>query len=140
MRKIFPAILAATAAMTIIGAAARADEAAVPNANSGDEASVGIGLICDTPEQAQQYVALRAGGVEFKAAVQKINDEAKSPRACGVAAIAYIPGKMVASQSVGAKLMQVIRINIVAGYNGSGWQQVTGLVQYAIIEAKGMTI
>jgi len=140
MRKILPALVAAVAATTILGVAARADEATVPNGTVDEQAAVSVGLICDTPEQAHQYVELRAGGAEFNAAVQKVNDGAKNPRACGIAAIAYIPGKMVASQSVGAKLMQVIRVNIVAGYNGSGWQHVTGLVQYAIIEAKGMTI
>jgi len=138
MRKIFPAILTVTAAAAIMGVAARADEVLAPSA--GDQTSIGVGLICDTSEEAQQFVGLRAGGIEFKAAVQKVNDEARNPRACGVATIAYVPGKMVASQSVGAKLMQVIRIDIVAGYNGSGWQRVNGLVQYAIVEAKGITI
>jgi hypothetical protein len=140
MRKIFPVLLAAVAATTVVGAVARADDATAPNANSNEEASIGIGLICDTPEQARHFVGLRAGGVEFKAAVQKVNDEAKDPRACGVATIAYIPGKTVASQSVGAKLMQVIRVDIVAGYDGSNWQHVSGLIQYAVIEAKGLTI
>ena len=72
--------------------------------------------------------------------MQKVNAEAKNPRACGIAAIAYIPARWSPAETVGAKLIQVIRVNIVAGYNGSGWQHVTGMVQYAIIEAKGMTI
>ena len=37
-------------------------------------------------------------------------------------------------------LVQIVRINVVAGYNGSGWQRVANMVQYAVIEAKGISI
>jgi hypothetical protein len=36
--------------------------------------------------------------------------------------------------------MRIVRINVVAGYNGRGWQQVADTVQYAIVEPKGEPI
>jgi hypothetical protein len=130
-------LLAAAAAVALAGLA-RADEGVPPE--SKDQASVGVGLICDTPEEAQQYVALRAQGAELQPAVGKVNAAANNPRACGLAAIAYVPVKMVASRPAGSKLLQVFEVHVVAGYNGSGWQPVTNMTQYAVIEAKGELI
>jgi hypothetical protein len=97
-------------------------------------------MICNTPEQAERYVALRAGGAEIEPAMQAVNAEVKDPRACGIAAIAFIPDKTMSSHPAGGKLLQVVRVNIVAGYNGSGWQAVNGMVQYAVLQAEGQTI
>ncbi len=42
---------------------------------------------------------------------------------------------------MGDKLVKVVRINIVAGFNGKGWQRVSAAVtQYAIIDAEGEAI
>jgi hypothetical protein len=37
-------------------------------------------------------------------------------------------------------LVQIVRINVVAGFNGSGWQRVSDLVQYAVLEGAGQSI
>jgi len=128
----------AAVAVILLGGAAWADDAAHPAQNK--DAAVGIGMICNTQEQAARYIALRAKGTEEKAAMQKVNAEAKNPKACGLAAIAYIPDSTVGSKTVGAKLLNIVRIYIVAGYNGARWQQVSGMVQYAVMEAKGIEI
>jgi hypothetical protein len=136
MRRILT--VAATAAVLLGAGTALADDAAgnLP----GTSASVGVGMICDTQEQAARFIALRAAGTEIKPAMQQVNAESKDPRACGIAAIAYIPDKTVASASVGETLLQVVRINIIAGFNGSSWQHVSGMTQYAVIEAAGESI
>jgi hypothetical protein len=38
------------------------------------------------------------------------------------------------------QLVQIVRINVVAGFNGSGWQGVSGMVQYAVLEGGGESI
>jgi hypothetical protein len=38
------------------------------------------------------------------------------------------------------KLVQIVRINVVAGFNGSGWQRVSDMVQYAVLEGGGESI
>ena len=130
--------IAAAAALIVCGAA-QADE--LPGAPPGaDQATVSVGMICNTPQQAERYVALRATGTELAPAMARVNREAKDPRACGVAAIAFIPDKTLANKAVGGKLLQVVRVNIIAGFNGAGWQAVTGMVQYAVLRASGETI
>jgi hypothetical protein len=130
---------AAAAATMILAGAATAGERAAIMAPS-DEPSVGIGMICNTAEQAKQYLDLRAGGADIKPAMLKVNAKAHDTRACGVAAIAYIRGETVASKAVHSALLQVVRVNVIAGYNGTGWQHVAGLIQYAVVASEGESI
>ena len=131
-------LLAAAGASLLIGAA-HADGIGTGVPPNG-ETTVGVGLICDTSEQAVRFVALRDQGSEAEQAMQTVNSEAQKPRACGVAAVAFIPDQTVELKIMHGKLVRIMRINVVAGFNGSDWQPVTGLVQYAVVEAAGETI
>jgi len=130
-------ILAAAAAILLSGAA-HAQTTALPQQE--DQPAMGVGIICDTPDEARHFITLRAQGTEAENAMQSINAAAKNPRACGLAAIVYTRDAIVANEKLGGKLVQVVRINVLAGYNGSGWQRVSDMVQYAILEGGGETI
>jgi hypothetical protein len=133
--------LSMTAAATIllIGGAARADElTSLPGQANGPV--VGVGVICNTSAQAEQFVSLRQDGQDITPAVAKVNEQAQDPRACGVAAVAFVADKTMATKPMGGKLVKIVRINVVAGYNGTGWHHVASTVQYAIVEAKGEEI
>ncbi|MCK9914496.1 hypothetical protein MXD81_35600 [Microbacteriaceae bacterium K1510] len=132
-RRIFIGAAAATLMLTGI---ARADEGPVAD---GD-AAVGVGMICNTSQQAERFVALRAEGSEPDKAMAAVNKEARDPHACGLAAIAFKRDATLDSKPIADKLVQVVRINVVAGFNGNGWQPVSGLVQYAVMEGEGETI
>ena len=134
--------LTVTAAAALIAGVAFADTPpkAPDQPNGNADAKVGIGVICDTSEQAEQYVTLRQQGQDISPAVATVNQTAQQPRACGVAAIAFVPDKTMDTKSVGGKLMTIERINVVAGYDGSGWHKVDGALQYAIIESEGLAI
>ena len=69
-----------------------------------------------------------------------VNDMRIDQRACGVAAIAYIRDATVDTMKLDDNLVQIVRINIVAGFNGSNWQRVSGMVQYAVLEGGGELI
>lgn len=125
-------ILAAGALM--LGSVAQAQ----PLENGGP--AVGVGMICNTPEQAAQFISLRENGSAPRAAMDKVNKDAGDPRACGVAAIAFVRDATVNSRAVQDKLVQVVRINVVAGFNGAGWQKVNGTVQFAVVEGEGEAI
>ena len=125
-------LAAATAAVLLCGAA-RADE---PTAES-DEPAVGVGMICNTSEQAEQFVSLRAQGANADKAMATVNAQAHDPRACGMAAIAFTRDQTLATKPVSNKLLQIVRINVLAGFNGEGWQRIVGMVQYAVIEGEG---
>src|SRR3569623_1675064 len=90
--------------------------------------------------QAGQFVELRAKGAEAKDAVAAINEQAHDPRACGLAAIAFVPEKTVQAKPVADKLMQIVQINVVAGFDGNGWQNVPAMTQFAIVEGQGESI
>ena len=105
-----------------------------------DGAKIGVGMICDSQAQAARFVQLRAEGRKADEAMAAVNREQRNPKACGLAAIAFTQDAMVDSKSVDNKLVQVVRITIVAGYTGATWQPVKGFVQYAVIEADGIEV
>lgn len=126
---------AAVAALAMSGTA-RAEE----NAGPESQAAVGVGMICDTPQQAERFVELRASGTAPQQAMEAVNNEARDEHACGVAAIAFTRAATVDNKPVENKLVQVVRINVLAGFDGNGWQPVSNMTQYAIMEGEGETI
>ena len=126
---------AAAAAILVCGAA-RA-EGPMPSPVSGDAA---VGVIYNTSEEARQFVDLRSHSAAPDQAVQAVNANAMDERACGVAAIAYVHDGTVDTMKLENQLVQIVRINVVAGFNGSVWQRVSGMVQYAMLEGGGESI
>src|SRR5689334_3606376 len=129
---------AAAAAATLVCGAARADAPAQPPANG--DAAVGVGVICNTSEEAKQFIDLRSHGAAPDQAMQAVNANALDERACGVAAIAYVRDETVDTMKLENTLVQIVRINVVAGFNGSVWQRVSDMVQYAVLEGGGESI
>jgi hypothetical protein len=129
---------AAAAAAILVCGAASAEEQGQPPANG--DAAVGIGIICNTPEQAELFVSLRSKGAEPGNAMKAVNATVRGQRACGVAAIAYIRDQTVHTEKLRDKLVQIVRINVVAGYNGTSWRHVSDMVQYAVLEGEGVSI
>ena len=127
----------AAAAAAILACGAVRAEGSPPA--QGDPA-VGVGIICNTPEEAKHFVDLRSRGTAPEQAMQAVNDGAKDERACGVAAIAYVRDATVDTTTIKDKLVQIVRINIVAGFNGTAWQRIADMVQYAVIEGEGEAV
>ncbi|HXZ45261.1 MAG TPA: hypothetical protein VEH02_00845 [Pseudolabrys sp.] len=46
----------------------------------------------------------------------------------------------MATMALDNKLVQIVRINVFAGFNGSVWQRVSGMVQYAVLEGGGESV
>lgn len=129
--------LAAAAAVFLCGAA-QADQ--LTGKSKSGETTVGVGVICNTSEQAARYIGLVGGGREPKPALETVNREAKDPRACGLATVAFVRDQTMETKTVRNTLVEIVRINVVAGFDGSGWHRVAGMVQYAVIEGEGVTI
>lgn len=134
--------ITAAAAILMIAGAARADDViGLPGqGRQADGPVVGVGVICNTNDQAEQFIGLRQGGQDIVPAMATVNRQANNPRACGLAAVAFVPDKTMATKTMGGRLVRIVRVNVVAGYNGSSWQHVAATVQYAIVEAKGEAI
>jgi hypothetical protein len=128
------------AAYWIAGAAIAASMCGAGNSNAGevitslDSPSVGIGMICNTPEQAQQFLDLRSNGRSAPEAMNEVNKQADNPHACGVAAIAFTRDKTLNLHPVENRLLEIVRVNVVAGFDGSGWKEMPPTVQYAVME------
>lgn len=116
---------------------ARPAPSGVPNAS---DLHVGIGVICNTQQQAANYVKLRARGSEISMAMNSVNRQSKDPKACGLAAIAYKRDKTMESTGLNGKVVDIVRVDVLAGYDGHGWARVPQMTQYAIIETKGIAI
>lgn len=105
-----------------------------------DSVSVGVGMICNTPEQAKQFIDLETKGTKPRAAEASVNAHARDPQACGMAAVAFVPNKILHTMALHNKLVKVIEINIVAGFDGKSWHQAR-MTQYAVVEDDdGLTI
>lgn len=102
--------------------------------------SVGNTVICDTPDQAKRFVALRSGGSEAIQALQLINKEAANPSACGAAMVAFRPGEANDIGRLDGKPVQVVKVTVLAYNTGAGWSFVPDTVQYAVIIPDGIEI
>lgn len=131
-------MLAAAGAAVLLGSGVAGAAEGTPPKNG--EPTIGVGMICNTPQQAERFVALRAQGTAPEQAMAAVNREMNDPHGCGLAAIAFTRDATIDNKAVANKLVQVVRINVVAGFNGSGWQRVTDMVQYAVVEGEGETV
>src|SRR4051794_3529703 len=132
---------AATAALVVLGSTIAGNVNADPRDPTDDDGIViGVGIICNTPEQMYRLVGMGNDGAAMDAAVVAANNEAQDPRACGVAAVAFMSDKMVDMKNVQGKLVQIVRINVVAAFDGAEWARVPVMTQYALIEPDGFTI
>ncbi len=129
----------ATAAAMVLAAfgVARADDLIDM---TPDHPAIGVGVMCNTSEQAAQYIGLLAGGQAPAPAMKAVNTQAHNPRACGMATVAFLRDATLVTKTVRGKLVQIVRINVVAGYTGAGWQRTSGMVQYAVMEPAGESI
>jgi hypothetical protein len=130
---------AAGAAAVLACGLTQAGAQSLERANAGP--AIGIGIICNTPAQAEQFVSLRTKGAAPKQAIDAVNQAMHDPSACGIAAIAFTRDHTVDTKTMGNKLVQIVRISIIAGFNGQVWQRVTdATIQYAVMEGEGETI
>jgi hypothetical protein len=103
-----------------------------------DKPIVGVILVCDTLTEAMQIVDLRAEGKSAQEAMDAVNRQAKNSNACGHAMIAFTRGEIVYTKLVSKKMLQVTRIDVVAGFNGKTWEHIATVVQYTVAEADGV--
>jgi len=73
--------------------------------------------------------------------MQAVNTTARDGHACGIAAVAYIRDRTVGTVKLNDRLVQIVRINVVAGFTGSGWERATAdMTQYAVLEGAGESV
>ena len=97
----------------------------------------GVGVICDSPQQVEQIIALRT---DFKSAVEEINEQNKS-RVCEILNIAFLVGGIVAEASNDKGTWQIRKILIVGLYLGRVMNSVQPYQKYtAFLTSKASLI
>jgi hypothetical protein len=97
---------------------------------------VGVGVVCDSAQQIERFLALQTGGSSPHSAIDAVNTEALTPHACMMAMIAFVRVNEVNAISAPGGRMRVLQITIVAAQTPQGWQPVPQLTQYTAIFEK----
>lgn len=116
---------------------ATAQEPLSPTAQ--EKIEIGQGVICDTLEQVERYVALRGNGAETSGALQTVNSEAHAT-ACGVALVMFSAGTHVADMTAQGKLLSIMQINVHALGNGPMWTKIPQTIRYTVTAEKGQIV
>ncbi len=96
------------------------------------EIETGSGVICDTAEQAERYIALFKGSTHET--VRQVNIEAKSNSACGVISVAYLRGNDVSKAANAQGTYIVARILVVGRVTPHGVLNITPVVQFTVFK------
>lgn len=100
------------------------------------EIKQGHGLVCDTKEQIERYVALYKKGDDGNEVVKSVNLEVGKEAACGIIPVAYVEDEAVGQVRGEAGAAKIVRVYVVAFYTPLGWQRVPPLEQYVAIPVK----
>jgi hypothetical protein len=101
---------------------------------------VGQGLVCDTPEQVERFVALRGDGRDVADALQTVNHESHSASACDLALIAFTDSKPIAERVIQGRLASIVQIMVHALGDGENWRTTQARARYTVEVEAGQII
>ena len=112
--------------------------AAGANAQPADPSlEVGAGLVCNSVQQVERYLAHYTKGDQSPdAAVQAVNVESHDANACALVSIAFVRGEQHAAVPAPGGQMRIVQIRVIAAQTPEGWAQFDDLVQYTAIFEK----
>lgn len=101
--------------------------------------AIGRGIICDTPEQMQRYVAVFKGNAQD--ALTAVNHEAKKDNACAPAVVAYLAGDAIATaRNNDGQAFRVVKILVLGVVTDLGVQQVAPFPQFTVVKVDEISI
>jgi hypothetical protein len=112
----------------------------VPSKAQEQAMDVGGGVICNTAQQVERFVALQSDGREADAALQTVNDEVRDAKACSFAFVMFSGERPIVQLAVKGKPVSILEITVHAFGNGSAWTQVPAIIQYTVVAEKGVMI
>jgi hypothetical protein len=104
-----------------------------------EKVEIGQGVICDTLQQVERYVALRGNGTETNVALETVNEDAHVA-VCTVALVMFSGSEHVGGLTVQGKLLSIIQINVHAFGNGPVWMKIPATVRYTVTAEKGQVV
>lgn len=101
--------------------------------------AIGRGIICDTQEQMERYVAVFKGN--SRDALTTVNTEAKKEDACAAAVVAYLAGDTAATaRNNDGEAFRVLKILVLGVVTDMGVQQVAPFPQFTIMKIDEISI
>ena len=98
------------------------------------EVEVGTGLVCDTQEQAERFVALYDG--DAQSTVGSVNAAEHDPTACTVSTMAYVRGRQLARVRNKDTTFQIVPILVLGVVTEAGVESVTPAPFFSVIEVE----
>ena len=108
------------------------------NARATHEAEIGTGLVCDTQQQVERFVSLYDG--DTPGTVKKVNDAEGDPTACGVAAMAFVRGRALATARHKDATFQIVPILVLGIITDSGVESVTPSAFFSAIQIEEIEV
>lgn len=105
----------------------------------GSKIQVGTGVICDTQDEAQEFVRIMSEH-DAGAALQEVNGKASSPMACGMATVAFRTGKSLGEMRTSKGAFNIYQIEVVAGAVDGSWHVVPSRTQFTAMAVSGIDI
>jgi hypothetical protein len=102
------------------------------------EVEVTRGLICDTRQQVEEFVALYDG--DAGSTVEKVNAAENNPTACVISAMAYVRGPELAKARTKDTTFQIVPVLVVGIVTDRGVQAVAPARFFSVIEVKEIAV
>jgi hypothetical protein len=100
---------------------------------------VGTGVICDTQDEASNFVRIMSEH-DAGSALQQINRQSTTPMACGMATVAFRAGKSLGEIRTNKGAFNIYEIEVLAGAVDGSWHVVPSRKQYTAMAVKGLDI
>lgn len=103
------------------------------------EAEIGNGVMCDTPQQVERFASLFHG--DTNGALKMVNGEAaRTPKvdaaqACGIVQAVYVRGNGVRTTRTHDGFAEIVEVNVIAVFDG-GWKPIRPITQYTLVRPK----
>jgi hypothetical protein len=107
-------------------------------AAQAQEVEVTSGLICDTQQQVEQFVALYDG--DAKDTAERVNAAENNPTACVVSGMAYVRGRELKTARTKDTTFQIVPILVVGVVTEKGIQAVAPARFFSAIEVKEISV
>ena len=102
------------------------------------EVEVTSGLICDTQQQVEQFVALYDG--DAKDTAERVNAAENNPTACVVSGMAYVRGRELKTARTKDTTFQIVPILVVGVVTEKGIQAVAPARFFSAIQVKEISV
>ncbi len=102
------------------------------------EVEVGTGLICDTREQVERFIALYDG--DAQSTVNNVNAVESDPTACAVSTMAYVRGRRLATARNSNTTFQIVPILVLGIVSEAGVQSITPAPFFSAFEVEELRV